>query len=491
MEAWTTIRYLSAQGVGIRAICRELNVSRKAVRRALRTEGAPRYRRAPRPNPKLQPFEAQIRELYFRQHLIGSRIIREVRAAGYVGSASALYGYLRSLRAAVPSGKATERYETAPGRQGQFDWSPYTVELGGELTRVVVYGMVLGYSRRKHYAASLDETQPSIFEAVEACLRHFGGAPKELLVDNAKAFVVDANPAHFRWNPQFLELCGHYRLKPRACQPYRAQTKGKVERPFFYLEEQFIKGRRFASFQHFLQELAAFERDDLDQRVHGTTGERPLDRFAAERPQLTPLPEQRFVGTLALSRKVSWDCLVSYRGCRYSVPATQAGKLVWLLPSRGTHLLVLDARRAVLVEHRLSPTKGTITLVDEHYASLRRTGAKTYVVLAEQFLARFPDQAAFLDGLLAQHKLNPASHLRPIMELATLYEPAALERAFAAAREYSTYSHGFVRGLLESADRQAAAATPQDPAPPPDRVLPITAVRGDLAPYQRLLEVAR
>ena len=491
VEAWTTIRYLSAQGVGIRAICRELGVSRKAVRRALRTEGVPRYRRAPRPNQKLQPFEAQIRELYFRQHLIGSRIIREVRAAGYGGSVSALYGYLRSLRAAVPSGKTTERYETAPGQQGQFDWSPYTVELGGELTRVVVYGMVLGYSRRKHYTASLDETQPSIFEAVEACLRHFGGAPKELLVDNAKAFVVDANPAHFRWNPQFLELCGHYRLKPRACQPYRAQTKGKVERPFFYLEEQFIKGRNFSSFQHFLQELAAFERDDLDQRVHGTTGERPLDRFAAERLHLTPVPEQRFVGTLALSRKVSWDCLVSYRGSRYSVPATQAGKLVWLLPSRGTHLLVLDARRAVLVEHRLSPTKGTITMVEEHYASLRRTGAKTYVVLAEQFLARFPEQAAFLDGLLAQHKLNPASHLRPIMELATLYEPAALERSFAVAHEYATYSHGFVRGVLENADRQAIDAVPQDPTPPPDRVLPTTAVRGDLAPYQRLLEVAR
>ncbi len=491
MEAWTTIRYLQAQGLGIRAICRELGVSRKAVRRALRTEGAPRYRRPARPNPKLVPFEARIRELYFRERLIGSRIIRELRAAGYTGSASAVYAYLKGVRAAVPSGKATERFETGPGQQGQFDWSPYTVELGGELTRVIVYGMTLGYSRRKHYTASLDETQPSIFEAVEGCLRHFEGAPKELLVDNAKAFVLDANPAHFRWNPQFLELCGHYRLKPRACQPYRARTKGKVERPFFYLEEQFIKGRCFASFQHFLHALAAFERDDLDRRVHGTTRERPIDRFAAEAPHLTPLPEQRFVGTLALSRKVSWDCLVSYRGCRYSVPATQAGKLVWLLPSRGTHLLVLDARRAVLAEHRLSATKGTITMLEEHYAPLRRTAAKTYVVLAEQFLARFPQHAAFLEGLVAQHKLNPADHLRPIMELATLYDPAELEEAFALAHEYATYSHGFVRGLLESADRPTVGGPIADPATPSGRALPATTVRGDLAPYQRLLEVAR
>src|SRR5207302_7363698 len=122
-------------------------------------------------------------------------------------------------------------------------------------------------------------TQASIFEAIEAGFHHFDGAPKELLVDNARALVTDSNPEHFRWNPQFLELCGHYRVQPRACRPYRARTKGKIERPFFYLEEQFLKGRRFASFAHFLQELAAFERDDLDVRVHRTTQERPLDRF--------------------------------------------------------------------------------------------------------------------------------------------------------------------------------------------------------------------
>ena len=122
------------------------------------------------------------------------------------------------MKAEAPSGRVTERFETPPGQQAQFDWSPYTIELGGELMRVVVFGMVLGYSRRKHYTASLDETQASIYEAIESCLRHFGGAPKQLLVDDAKAFVLDATPAHFRWNPQFLELCGDYRLRRTASQ---------------------------------------------------------------------------------------------------------------------------------------------------------------------------------------------------------------------------------------------------------------------------------
>ena len=491
VEAWTTIRYLHAQGMGIRAITRELSLSRKAVRRALRTEEVPRYQRPKRPNPQLVPFETRIRELYFRDHLIGSRILRELRPLGYVGSASALSTYLGSLRALVPSRKATVRYETAPGQQGQFDWSPYTVELGGERIKLIVYGLTLGYSRRKHYTASLDETQLSVFEAVELCLRHFGGAPKELLVDNAKAFVLDANPAHFRWNPQFLELCGHYRVKPRACQPYRAQTKGKVERPFFYLEQQFIKGRHFPSFAHLLQELAAFEQDDLDVRVHRTTQERPLDRFAAEAPQLTPLPEARFVGTLALSRKVSWDCLVSFRSSRYSVPAVYAGQLVWVLVSRGTHLLVLDARRAVIAEHALSLAKGTTVTQDEHYAPLRRGPARTYVVLAEQFLARFPQHAAFLEGLTTQHKLNPAAQLRGVLELALLYEAARLEAAFAVAQEYQTYSHGFIRGLLESEGAPPANPAASAAPPLPGRALPPAPVRCDLGRYQRLLEGAR
>jgi transposase len=491
VEAWTTIRYLQAQGMGIRAITRELSLSRKAVRRALRSEDVPHYQRPKRPNPQLVPFEVCIRELYFREHLIGSRILRELRLLGYAGSASALYSYLKSLRAQVPSRKATVRYETAPGQQGQFDWSPYTVELGGEPLKVIVYGMTLGYSRRKHYTASLDETQVSIFEAVEGCLRHFGGAPKELLVDNAKAFVLDANPAHFRWNPQFLELCGHYRVQPRACQPYRAQTKGKVERPFFYLEQQFLKGRRFPSFTHLLQELAAFEHDDLDVRVHSTTQERPLDRFAAEAPHLTPLPEARFVGTLALSRKVSWDCLVSFRSSRYSVPAVYAGQLVWLLVSRGTHLLVLDAQRTVIAEHALSTAKGRTVIQDEHYAALRRGPARTYVVLAEQFLARFPQHAAFLEGLTTQHKLNPAAHLRGVLELALLYEAPRLEGAFAVAQEYQTYSHGFIRGLLESGEPPTTSPAHGAAFPLAGRALPPAPVRCDLGRYQRLLEEAQ
>jgi transposase len=495
VEGWTTIRYLHAQGLGVRAISRELGVARKTVRRALRGDGPPKYERPPRPNPQLAPFAAQIRELYFAKRLIGSRILREVRALGYAGSPSAFYAHLKALKALAPAGagsKVTERFETPPGHQAQFDWSPYQVEFAGGWRRVVVFGMTLGYSRRTHYAASLDETQASVFEAVEGALWHFGGAPKELLVDNPKAFVLDAHPARFRWNPQFLELCGHYRLAPRACAVRRPQTKGKVERPFFYLEQQFIKGRAFRDLAHFAEALAAFEREDLDVRVHATTRERPLDRFAAERPHLTPLPEGRFVGSRAETRKVSWDCLVAFRGSRYSAPAAYAGKPVWLLVSRGERLLVLDARRAVLAEHALSPTRGAMVVDPAHYAGVRQGTPRTYAVLARAFLARFPHHGWFLEALLAETQgRNAAQLLRAVMELATLYAPAGVERALRAAQAHRTTSPRVLRGLLEAG---GAAVAPEWTPPPAAGGLPgvpATPVRSDLAAYQRLLEAGR
>jgi hypothetical protein len=179
--------------------------------------------------------------------------------------------------------------------------------------------------------------------------------------------------------------------------------------------------------------------------------------------------------------------MVSYQGSRYSVPATYAGKLVWLLPSRGSHLLVLDGKRDVLAEHQLSPTKGTIVMRPEHYAPLRRGTARTYVVLAEQFLKRFPQRAAFLQGLLAQHKLDPTRHLHGIMELASLYDAAALERALIIATEYNTYSHTFVRGVLEHRAAPAMESTELTTV----RSLPVAVVQPDLGRYQRILEVAR
>lgn len=482
VEAWTTIRYLKAQGRGIRAIAREVDVARNTVRKALRSERPPKYTRPPRPNLQLAPYEGLIRQMQ-REGFIGTRILRELRERGYDGARSAFYRCLGRIKGERRDPRVSLRFETAPGQQGQFDWSPYTVEIGGELWRLVMFSLTLGYCRRKRFWPSLDGRQASAFEAIEAGFRYFGGATKELLVDNDRAFVLEVRRGQRRWNPRFLELCGHYGVQPVAARVGHPRTKGKVERPFYYLEQHFIKGRSFRDLDHFFRELDRFQ-EELDQQVHQTTQERPIDRFQEEKAHLTPLPAAPFVGSREEVRKVSWDCLISYRGSRYSVPAAYAGKMVWVRPSQGHRLLVLSQRAELVAEHLLSRRKGVTVLDQAHYEGLRRQPPRTRVLLEQAILLRFPDQRLFLEKLYAQQKFNHVAHLRGILELASLYPREALERAFALAHAYNTFSCHFIRGLLEQ-------APPEEAAPQPThntlRPLPAVAVRGDLRPYQELL----
>lgn len=484
MEAWTTIRYLKAQGLGTRQIAKELGIARNTVREAIRSEGPPKYERPSRPNPKLEPLKDAIRRMLINDHFIGSRILKEIRDnKGYDGSQVAFYRFLAKIKAEESKTKACIRYETLPGQQGQFDWSPYTVSLGGCLTKVVVFRLILGFSRRRCHFASMNESQMSVFEGIECGLRKFDGAPKEIVVDNAKAFVINAHQAHFKWNPRFLELCGHYSMKPVACRVGNPKAKGKVEKPFYYLEQHFIKGRSFDSFEHFCQELSRFD-DEVNAQVHQTTQEKPIDRFEWEKDHLTPLPPGRFVSSQELFRHVSWDGLVSFGGNRYSIPSDYSGKDVWVRTSQGRYLEVYDQKGNLIFRHTLSQKKGATILVEEHYAKLKKNQFRTRVVLEKEFLEKFPDQRDFLERLYVQQKLNPVFHLKPILELATIYPRETMLKAFALSYQYNTFSCHFIRGLLER-------ETPEEAVPEPISLwsVPAIVVKADLAAYQKLVEV--
>ena len=389
-----------------------------------------------------------------------------------------------NLRPTQPDPRVTERFETAPGEQCQFDCSPYTVLIGGARTLVIVYNTVLGYSRRQFNWPSLDETQASIYEAFEAAFWHFGGVPKQAVVDNPRAFVIAARPTHFEWNPHFLELCGYYRIEPWACGIRRARTKGKVERPFYFVENHLIKGNSWTDFIGFGRDLLRFTTEVLDVREHLTTHQPPIERFAEEVPYLTSLPQTRYIGIHALTRKVSWDCLIPYEGSRYSVRWVYAGKRVWVRVSQGVRLEALSPTGEVIARHALSETKGATIIDPAHYEGLRKDTPHTRVVLVEAFQHRFPDQQAFLDGLFAQQKLGPVRHLRGILELAQQYAPEAMRTAFRSAGTYNTYSLQFVRGVLQHdalpATTSAMLTTMRVPVPRLE-------VKRDLCAYQTFL----
>ena len=199
---------------------------------------------APRPPVahKLDPYkgiiDARLEEF---PKLSATRLFDEVRAAGYPGGYARVRDYVRTVRPCEPV-EAAVRFETPAGRQGQVDFGTFTLPWGRRHALVIV----LGYSRLlwRFYPR---QTMALLMEALESAFVRFGGVPEELLFDQMRAVVLSddrAGGGALVLNSEFLRFAAHWGFVPRSCRPYRAQTKGKVERPIRYIRESFFRQRR-------------------------------------------------------------------------------------------------------------------------------------------------------------------------------------------------------------------------------------------------------
>ena len=153
---------------------------------------------------------------------------------------------------------------------------------------------------------------PPIWEAPSVGI---GTPPIEILYDRMKTAVIgEDDQGHIAYNRSLLALAQHYRFQPRACRPYRAKTKGKVERPFSYIRQDFFLGRSFRNLEDLNAQLIDWLDTVANVRVHGTTQRIVAEAFAAEQPELQTLPEHRFDAVLKLERRVSHDGFVAIGG---------------------------------------------------------------------------------------------------------------------------------------------------------------------------------
>ena len=178
MEDWVTIKNLRAKNpdMSLREIARLVQSSPNTVKTALEREEAPSYKRKDKSNPLLDPFKKLILELITVKHLRGSRVLEELRSKGYEGGNTAFYAHVRTIK--PESQKSFMPYETLPGEQSQFDWSPYSVVIGGTITKVIVFSYINGFSRYRVLEASLSEDQGAVLEALEHGLIASGGVPQ-------------------------------------------------------------------------------------------------------------------------------------------------------------------------------------------------------------------------------------------------------------------------------------------------------------------------
>jgi transposase len=369
------------RGEGTRQIARELAVDRKTVRRWLRLGGWQPRRGGARPR-ALDQYLSFIEQRGPEVNWNGVVLYRELVGLGFTG------GYQQVQRLLKPRRDrrhweevATVRFETAPGEQAQVDYGQLQVWIGDQRETVHLFVFTLGYSRRLYTRGYRNERLATLLDGHERAFRHFGGVTLSCLYDNPRTLVLGRRENKVLWHPLFEDFARYYGFTPRACQPYRARTKGKVESGVKYVKRNALAGRRFISWEELNDWLERWSAEVADRRIHGTTHERPSERFAGE--HLTPLgarPPYRYERVRL--RHVANDALVAIGAARYSVPVEYVGLIVTVHES-ADHYEIFHQERLVARHPKIA--RHTVRMEPAHYTGLLRIARQAGPPAAPRF----------------------------------------------------------------------------------------------------------
>jgi transposase len=437
-------------GESMRRIARELGVARNTVSGVLAQVEARRSSVAApsrRRKSLLDPYEPIIEELLGRYpQLTAVRLLEELRQRGFAGSYSLVRQRLRELRPRSIAPPVV-RFETGPGAQAQMDYAVYNIDFASQgRRRVNLFSYILGYSRRQYlrFVEAQDFTT-TLREHVRA-FEHLGGVAATCLYDNMKVVVSGHEDDVPIYNPRFLAFATHYGFRPIACRVRRPQTKGKVERPFGYVESNLLNGRSFDTLSHLNEITAAWLAQVADVRVLRHLGKTPLQLYQEELPHLVPLPVQAYQIDPVVYRTVNVEGLITYRQNGYSVPWRYIGST---LPVRVTDSAVIVYSRGIeeIARHALLPRsiQGQKSVQKEHRPS--EDARQRQAELEEGFAELGAIGPKFLEGLLRAQRYGKDQARRVLALLGTYARPdliAALERAVA----FGAYSHAAVERIL-------------------------------------------
>ncbi|MCM8661732.1 IS21 family transposase [Accumulibacter sp.] len=300
---------LRKHGFSLRRIAVEVGCAVNTVRRHLAAGGVPRYERRQRRERKLAPFEGYLRErqaVAYPKWIPATVLAREIGGQGYRGGMSQLRAFLRPLRPAADDDPVV-RFETAPGDQRQVDW----VEWRKGRDPLYAFCATLGYSRASHVEFVTDMRVDTLIECHQQAFVALGGVPRRLLYDNMKTIVLERDvggPGEHRYHSGFPDYARHCGFGIQLCRPYRARTKGKVERFNGYLRHSFYvplvtKLKQAGVTQDVVTANAEVRRwlqVVANVRTHGTTQEKPAERLIEERAHLQAVPPWR--GDIAAAR---------------------------------------------------------------------------------------------------------------------------------------------------------------------------------------------
>ena len=395
---------------------------------------------------KLDAFDSTIDQLLTRwPHIKATRIFEELKKQGYTGGYTMVRQRVRKLRAR-PSKPLVVRFETAPGAQAQMDWAEHQIDFTQEgRRRVNLFSYLLGYSRRQYLCfTERQDFETTIGQHIRA-FRHLGGLAAGCLYDNMKVVVTRWQDDQPIYNTRFLSFATHYGFRPWACRPRRPQTKGKVERPFHYVETSLLNGRSFRSLEHLNEVTRWWLANVADIRTHRTTKKRPIDAHAEELPHLLPLPARDYDTAKVVYRIVDAEGCIHYGNNQYSAPWQLVGEL---LPVRVSEreLFVYDHQIRQVAQHLLLVGQtGQRQLQPSHRPP--RDQREQLQLLRQRYAELGEVAVRFLEGMLKKQRCGKHQAQRVLLLLQAYHRRdvlAAMERAV----RYHAYSLSSLERIL-------------------------------------------
>ena len=378
-ESWMDIRSDRQKGMSYVEPGKKYHMDPRTAKRYAQSPQKPEYTLTqPKPT-KLDAYKQQVDQWLEEAPYSAVRILEKLQEQGFDGKYSIVKEYVRGKKMDLDE-KATVRFETMPGKQGQMDWGFFEDHLvyeDGKWKKLYCFLMILGYSRMRYIEFVTDMSTNTLIRCHQNAFRYFGGYPEEILYDNMKQVVIKRllKQEDSTLNRQFEDFAGFYGFKPILCRPYRGQTKGKVERTVQFVRDNFMIGIKYESLADLNGQAQAWC-NKVNGKVHATTNEIPFERLKAER--LNPL------------RRVQKDCLISYAGNQYSVPAEYIGKDVAVVALDSMLAAYYEGKQIAL--HRISYQKKDMVVNPQHYRrlTLKQTMEAENMLLEQDKVIDFP-----------------------------------------------------------------------------------------------------
>lgn len=449
---------LHAEGWSIRGLVRRFDMGRNTIRRILRKNQDDREKGHEVPascrpvarKSKLDAFKVMVKALLEQYpDITGERVYEELTENGFDGGRTIVMDYLRKVRPR-PKKEPVVRFETPPGHQGQMDWSPYTINfIRTGRQKVLCFSYILGFSRRHYIDFTTDRRFYTLIRRHQDAFAYFNGVPATCLYDGEKAVILRWEAGQPLYHPAFVAFITHYHCRPVACLPGRAQTKGKIEAPFQYIEKNLLNGRRFEDLEALRQTAAWWLANRSDVHVHDTTGRRPLELFLEqEQAALKPLPAHPYDSAEVALRVCRVDGFLEHETNLYSAPYEYIADILTVKATEN-EIIVYSPDFEVIAHHERKPMGASQKVEDPNHRQSEKVRYGLEPV-KEAFLLLGDGAEAFLEGIKGRHRRHCGFQARYILRLKEHYHCEDIHRALVHAAKYGAFEAKAVERILKA-----------------------------------------